>query len=97
MLSRATKKLTGAIPSSSQVQMDAAEDFRADAQLHEACKEDADKLCKGVPTGGGRVQGCLVRETVSYHCWLLLRDQPLRLATNPIRSSRARSVTSACS
>ena len=41
--------------------MDAAEDFRSDTQLFDACKDDAVKVCPGVKTGGGRVQACLVR------------------------------------
>lgn len=44
-----------------KVMQDGANDFRADAQLYEACKEDAGKLCKDVKSGGGRVQACLVR------------------------------------
>jgi hypothetical protein len=38
------------------------QDFRADPQLYEACKEDASTLCKDVKFGGGRVQACLVRD-----------------------------------
>ena len=45
-----------------KVQMDAAEDFRSDPQLYEACKADAEKLCKDVKQGGGRVQACLVSD-----------------------------------
>ena len=41
--------------------MDAAEDFRSDTQLFDACKDDAVKVCPGVKNGGGRVQACLVR------------------------------------
>ena len=37
------------------------QDFRADPQLYEACKDDASTLCKDVKFGGGRVQACLVR------------------------------------
>ena len=40
----------------------AAEDFKLDPQLNEQCSADADRLCKGVEPGGGRVQECLVRE-----------------------------------
>lgn len=43
-----------------KVQMDAALDYRADPQLYEACRDDADKACKDVKMGGGRVQACLV-------------------------------------
>jgi hypothetical protein len=39
----------------------AADDFRADPQLYEACQNDASTLCKGVKFGAGRVQACLVR------------------------------------
>ncbi|GAX78146.1 hypothetical protein CEUSTIGMA_g5588.t1 [Chlamydomonas eustigma] len=42
-----------------KVQKDAAEDFRSDVQLGEACKDDAANLCKDVKKGGGRVQACL--------------------------------------
>lgn len=42
-----------------KVQLDAAHDFRADAPLYAACKVDAEKLCKDVKFGGGRVQACL--------------------------------------
>lgn len=38
----------------------AANDFRADPMLYEACKDDAENLCKDVKHGGGRVQACLV-------------------------------------
>ncbi|KAL6765630.1 hypothetical protein V8C86DRAFT_2455912 [Haematococcus lacustris] len=41
------------------IQKDAAEDYRADAALYEACKDDATKLCSDVKLGGGRVQACL--------------------------------------
>ena len=44
-----------------KLQRDASEDFRADAELFEACEGDADSFCNGVPSGGGRVQACLVR------------------------------------
>ena len=35
-------------------------DFRVDPMLYEACKDDAESVCKGVKNGGGRVQACLV-------------------------------------
>jgi hypothetical protein len=44
-----------------KVQAAAARDYRADPGMHEACEADAQKLCKDVKPGGGRVQGCLVR------------------------------------
>ncbi|KAG1660746.1 hypothetical protein FOA52_010620 [Chlamydomonas sp. UWO 241] len=53
-----------------QTQKDAAEDFRADPMLYEACKDDAAKLCADVKNGGGRVQGCLrdKRLQLSWSC-----------------------------
>lgn len=53
-----------------RVQMDAAEDYRADVQLYEACKADAETLCKDVKLGGGRVQACLRdhRKQLSWPC-----------------------------
>jgi Golgi apparatus protein 1 len=46
-----------------KVQLAASQDFRADPALYEACKKDADTLCKDIPHGGGRVQACLVSTT----------------------------------
>ena len=40
--------------------LQAAQDFRADPMLYEACKDDSASLCKDVKNGGGRVQACLV-------------------------------------
>jgi hypothetical protein len=40
----------------------AARDYRADPQLAEQCRGDAERLCGGVKDGGGRKQACLVRE-----------------------------------
>jgi len=53
-----------------KVQKDAAEDYRADPQLYEACKDDAANLCKDVKNGGGRVQACLrdKRMQLSWTC-----------------------------
>ena len=39
----------------------AAKDFRADPDLYEQCKPDAQQLCANVEPGEGRVQSCLVR------------------------------------
>jgi len=53
-----------------KVQLEAAEDYRADAMLYEACKGDAESLCSDVKLGGGRVQGCLrdKRMQLSWAC-----------------------------
>ena len=37
--------------------------IQADPQVWEACKENAETLCKGVKDGGGRIQSCLVGVT----------------------------------
>jgi hypothetical protein len=37
-----------------------AKDFRADADLYAACNADAKIVCKGVKSGEGRIQACLV-------------------------------------
>lgn len=52
------------------VQKDRAIDFRADADLHAACKTDAEELCKGIPYGEGRIQECLRSKfmDLSYDC-----------------------------
>eukprot|EP00798_Chlamydomonas_sp_ICE-L_P019976 gene19976-26687_t len=42
-----------------KVMEDQANDIRADPDLWEACKDDADSLCKDVKPGRGRIQGCL--------------------------------------
>lgn len=42
-----------------QAQMEAAEDYRLDANLYDACKADAENICKDVEPGSGRVNGCL--------------------------------------
>jgi golgi apparatus protein 1 len=39
----------------------AANDYKADATLATACKDDAERVCAEVPDGEGRVQACLVR------------------------------------
>ena len=39
----------------------AAKDYRADAELLDACEPDAEQLCADVKPGEGRVQDCLVR------------------------------------
>ena len=40
-------------------QLAAAEDFRLDAQLYDACKADAANVCKDIAAGSGRVNACL--------------------------------------
>lgn len=37
--------------------------IQADPMVWEACKDDAESLCKGIKDGGGRIQSCLVRCT----------------------------------
>ena len=38
----------------------AAQDYRVDPYLHEACRADVDTRCKGVKPEKGQVQACLV-------------------------------------
>lgn len=46
-----------------KTQLEGAQDYRTDADLHLACEPDAKKICKDVKPGEGRVQNCLVRKT----------------------------------
>ncbi|CAI7919345.1 unnamed protein product, partial [Closterium sp. NIES-53] len=51
-------------------QMEAADDFVMDPQLRELCSGEADRLCKGVEPGEGRVQNCLdacLAEVLRHH------------------------------
>ena len=41
--------------------MQAAQDYRIDPYLYEACKADVEKHCKGTKPEKGQVQLCLVR------------------------------------
>lgn len=57
----------------------AAKDYRADPDLYEQCKPDAQQLCANVEPGEGRVQSCLVRHMctqrhASVHAHLSQRD-----------------------
>eukprot|EP00197_Chlamydomonas_leiostraca_P010927 CAMPEP_0202884756 /NCGR_PEP_ID=MMETSP1391-20130828/41312_1 /ASSEMBLY_ACC=CAM_ASM_000867 /TAXON_ID=1034604 /ORGANISM="Chlamydomonas leiostraca, Strain SAG 11-49" /LENGTH=982 /DNA_ID=CAMNT_0049567983 /DNA_START=167 /DNA_END=3115 /DNA_ORIENTATION=+ len=53
-----------------KVQLDAAQDMRADPLLWEACKDDSENLCKDTKPGGGRMQACLrdKRMQLSWAC-----------------------------
>ncbi|KAG1656262.1 hypothetical protein FOA52_011910 [Chlamydomonas sp. UWO 241] len=53
-----------------KTQLEAANDFRADPMLYEACKDDAATQCKDVKNGGGRTQACLrdKRMSLSWAC-----------------------------
>lgn len=42
-------------------QVEGAQDYRTDADLHVACEPDAKQICKDVKPGEGRIQDCLVR------------------------------------
>ncbi|OXR39617.1 hypothetical protein B7C42_08315 [Nocardia cerradoensis] len=43
-------------------QLEAAKDYRTDADLHAACEPDAKQLCANVNPGEGRIQDCLPRQ-----------------------------------
>lgn len=51
-------------------QEDAADDFRLDKELFDACQDDAQSVCSGVDPHEGRVQECLRerRSGLSYDC-----------------------------
>ncbi|KAK9820440.1 hypothetical protein WJX72_010380 [[Myrmecia] bisecta] len=53
-----------------QAQLEAAKDYRADAELADACEPDAEQLCVDVKPGEGRVQDCLrdKRPQLSWEC-----------------------------
>ena len=51
-------------------QLAAALRFTVDPLLKDNCIQDAERLCEGVPDGGGQIQHCLVRE--SRVCSLML-------------------------
>ncbi|CAI5958736.1 unnamed protein product, partial [Closterium sp. NIES-64] len=58
-----------------EAQRDAAADVAFDPQLNQTCAADAQRLCKGVPAGEGRVQDCLVSAPpVTGGGWLIGRD-----------------------
>ncbi|BDA41257.1 probable Golgi apparatus protein 1 [Coccomyxa sp. Obi] len=46
-------------------QLEAAKDYRTDADLHAACEPDAKQLCANVNPGEGRIQDCLRDKAVS--------------------------------
>ena len=52
-----------------RVELEAAADYRTDAEMNKYCQADANKYCPDVEPGDGRVQDCLVRGgTVSALC-----------------------------
>ncbi|CAI7856614.1 unnamed protein product [Closterium sp. NIES-53] len=51
-----------------RAQLEAAEDFKMDPQLNQLCSAEADRLCKGVEPGEGRIQECL-REHRAQLAW----------------------------
>jgi golgi apparatus protein 1 len=55
-----------------RAQIEAAEDYRLDANLYDACKADAENVCKDVEAGSGRVNACLRkhRHQVRPNCML---------------------------
>lgn len=49
--------------------------IQADPQVWEACKENAETLCKGIKDGGGRIQSCLVG------AWLFSEDAKRKIVS----------------
>ncbi|CAI7772384.1 unnamed protein product [Closterium sp. NIES-54] len=60
-----------------RAQLEAAEDFKMDPQLNQLCSAEADRLCKGVEPGEGRIQECLVG---ALWLWESLREHRAQLA-----------------
>jgi Golgi apparatus protein 1 len=62
----------------------ASSDIRFDVPLAEACFDDRQDFCSGVPPGSARVIRCLQdkREDLSYECRATLFDQEVNMAEN---------------
>jgi hypothetical protein len=50
-------------------QLQAAEDYRLDANVYDACKADAENICKDVKPGSGRMNGCLRDNRAKVCLW----------------------------
>lgn len=59
-----------------KTQVEGAQDYRTDADLHVACEPDAKLICKDVKPGEGRVQDCLVRDALALHRFLASSRSP---------------------
>lgn len=57
-----------------KTQIEGAQDYRTDADLHLACEPDAKKICKDVKPGEGRIQNCLASSPpLPLPCWQILQ------------------------
>ncbi|KAK9816541.1 hypothetical protein WJX72_001742 [[Myrmecia] bisecta] len=73
-----------------QAQLEAVKDYRADAELADACEPDAEQLCADVKAGEGRVQDCLrdKRPQLSWECQEALFRQEVENADDTRLSIR---------
>ena len=55
-----------------KTQVEGAQDYRTDADLHVACEPDAKQICPNVKPGEGRIQDCLVSFYTADQTWTLL-------------------------
>ena len=55
-----------------KTQVEGAQDYRTDADLHVACEPDAKQICPNVKPGEGRIQDCLVSFYTVDRRWNLL-------------------------
>ena len=55
-----------------KTQLEGAQDYRTDADLHLACESDSKKICKDVKPGEGRIQDCLVGPLIKPPLQVLL-------------------------
>eukprot|EP00884_Botryococcus_braunii_P009910 jgi/Botrbrau1/18920/Bobra.177_2s0074.1 len=73
-----------------KTQLEAAKDFRTDANLYAACGSDARALCADVKAGEGRIQACLrdQQAKLSWECQEELFRQEVENADNIMLSYR---------
>eukprot|EP00884_Botryococcus_braunii_P009907 jgi/Botrbrau1/18918/Bobra.177_2s0072.2 len=73
-----------------KTQLEAAKDYRADANLYAACGSDAKALCADVKAGEGRIQACLrdQQAKLSWECQGELFRQEVENADNIMLSYR---------
>ena len=57
--------------------MQAAQDYKVDPYLRQACHADVNTRCKGIKPEKGQVQACLVRST----CLSCARQVPMLFAS----------------
>ena len=66
----------------------AASDIRFDVPLADACYEDRQDFCAGVPPGSARVIRCLQDRCGSRHCFLIRHSQAANRSVCPSVGSK---------